>query len=199
MRIGIDIDGVLTNIEQFVLDYLSKYCVQNNIEYNISDMNYEYSKTFNISREIELDFWNTYLEEYAINEKARPFASGIINKLKEDGHEIYIITARWLSNRDDDVGKNMREMVKKWLSENKIVYDKLVFSKAEKEKKSQEIIENKIDLMIEDSPNNINELSKIIPVICYNAQYNKKCSGNKIIRCYSWYDIYNKIVAVNKK
>ena len=36
MRIGIDIDGVLTNIEQFVLDYLSKYCVENNIEYNIS-------------------------------------------------------------------------------------------------------------------------------------------------------------------
>ena len=193
MRIGIDIDGVLTNIEQFVLDYISKYCVENNIEYNISDMNYEYSKTFNISREIELEFWNTYLEKYAVNEKARPFASEVINKLKEEGNEIYIITARWLSNRDDDVGKNMREMVKQWLAENKIVYDKLVFSKAEKEKKSQEIIENKIDLMIEDSPNNINELSKIIPVICYNAQYNKECSGNKIIRCYSWYDIYNKI------
>ncbi|MBQ3146007.1 MAG: hypothetical protein IJB90_05625 [Clostridia bacterium] len=199
MRIGIDIDGVLTNIEQFVLDYISKYCVENNIEYNISDMNYEYSKTFNISREIELEFWNTYLEKYTVNEKTRPFASEIINKLKEDGHEIYIITARWLSNRDDDVGKNMRDMVNKWLSENKTVYDKLVFSKAEKEKKSQEIIENKIDLMIEDSPNNIKELSKIIPVICYNAQYNKECSGNKIIRCYSWYDIYNKILAVNKK
>lgn len=197
MRIGIDIDGVLTNIEQFVLDYISKYCVENNIEYNISDMNYEYSKTFNISREIELEFWNTYLEKYAVNEKARPFASEVINKLKEEGNEIYIITARWLSNRDDDVGKNMREMVKKWLAENKIVYDKLVFSKAEKEKKSQEIIENKIDLMIEDSPNNINELSKIIPVICYNAQYNKDCSENKIIRCYSWYDIYNKISNMN--
>ena len=33
MRVGIDIDGVLTNIEQFVIDYISKYCVENNIEY----------------------------------------------------------------------------------------------------------------------------------------------------------------------
>ena len=38
MRIGIDIDGVLTNIGQFVIDYTSKYCVENNIEYTIGDI-----------------------------------------------------------------------------------------------------------------------------------------------------------------
>lgn len=38
---------------------------------------------------------------YATNEKARPFAAEVIKKLKEDGNEIYIITARWLTNRDD--------------------------------------------------------------------------------------------------
>ncbi|MBE5819632.1 MAG: hypothetical protein E7310_02235 [Clostridiales bacterium] len=193
MRIGIDIDGVLTDIEQFTIDYISKYCVENNIEYNIGNKSYDYSKTFNISKEIEMNFWNTYLEDYAIYEKARPFASEIIKKLKEDGHEIYIITARWLTNRDDDIGNKMREIVKNWLYENEISYDKLIFSKASKERKTDEIIENKIDLMIEDSPSNINELSNIVPVICYNAEYNKECIGEKIIRCYSWYDIYNKI------
>ena len=112
---------------------------------------------------------------------------------KEDGHEIYIVTARWLTNRDDAIGNNMREIVKKWLTENEIVYDKLIFSKASKEKKSQEMIDHKIDLMIEDSPNNMNELSSIVPIICYNAGYNKECVGDKITRCYSWYDIYDKI------
>lgn len=193
MRIGIDIDGVLTDRERFVMDYISKYCVENNIEYNIGDSNYEDCKTFNISKEQENDFWNKYLEYYSINEKARPFASEIIKKLKEDGHEIYIITARWLTNRDDNIGNKMREIVKNWLYENKILYDKLIFSKASNERKSQEIIENKIDLIIEDSPNNINELSKVVPVICYHAEYNKNCLGSKIIRCYSWYDIYSKI------
>ena len=193
MRIGIDIDGVLTDIEQFVIDYISKYCVENKIKYNIGDYDYNYSKTFNITFEQEENFWNEYLEYYAVNEKARPFASEIINKLREDRHEIYIITARWLTNRDDDLGNRMREIVKNWLYENKISYDKLIFSKASKERKSQEIIEHKIDLMIEDSPNNINELANIIPVICYNAEYNKNCKDKKIIRCYSWYDIYSKI------
>ena len=193
MRIGIDIDGVLTNVEQYAWDYLSKYCVENNIEYNITDSNYDYCKTFNISEEIEMEFWNKYLEKYSKNEKPRPFVSEIIQKLKEEGHEIYIITARWGTNKDDDAGEKMREMVKNWLGENNIIYDKLIFSRASKERKSQEIIENKINLMIEDSPNNINELSKIVPVICYNAEYNKNCIGDKITRCYSWYDIYRKI------
>ena len=91
----------------------------------------------------------------------------------------------------------MREIVKNWLRENKILYDELIFSKSSKESKSQEIVKNKIDLMIEDSPNNIKELSKLVPVICYHAEYNRNCNGNKIIRCYSWYDIYNKINNLN--
>lgn len=198
MRIGIDIDGVLTNIEQFVIDYISKYCVENNIEYNISNSQYDYYKTFNISKEQEMDFWNQSLESYAISEKARPFAAEVIEKLKQDGHEIYIITARWLTNREDDIGNKMREIVKNWLHENKIPYDELIFSKAEKERKSEEIIENKIDLMIEDNPNNISELSNIIPVICYNAEYNEDCKGDEITRCYSWYDIYAKIKKMNQ-
>lgn len=193
MRIGIDIDGVLTNVEQFSIDYLSKYCFEKNIEYTIGKSNYHISETFGITSEQEDGFWDKYLEFYAVNEKARPFASEVIKKLKEDGHEIYIVTARYLTNRDDIAGENMRRIVEKWLYENEIIYDKLIFSKASKEKKSEEVIENKIDLMIEDNPNNINELSRIIPIICYDTAYNKDCSNDKIYRCYSWYDIYKKI------
>ncbi len=193
MRIGIDIDGVITNIEQFVINYMSKYCVENSIEYSIDTKYYDYCKTFNISKEIELDFWKSHLEKYVIYEKARPFAAEIIEKLKKDGNEIYIITARWYTDRNDDIGNKMRETVKNWLYENKIFYDKLIFSKGHNESKMQEIEENKIDLMIEDNPNNINEIANTIPVICYDAGYNKECTGNQIIRCYSWYDIYSKI------
>ena len=179
MRIGIDIDGVLTNVEQFSIDYFSKYCFENNIEYNIGESHYNISKTFGVSSKQEDDFWDKYLEFYAVNEKARPFASEVIKKLKKDGHEIYIVTARWLTNRDDSIGQNMRKIVKKWLLENEIIYDKLIFSKGLKEKKRQEVIENKIDLMIEDNPSNINELSRIVPVICYDTKL-KEISNNDI-------------------
>ncbi len=110
--------------------------MENKIEYNIGNYDYDYSKTFNITNEHEENFWNEYLEYYAINEKARPFASEVINKLREDGHEIYIITAIWLTNRDDDIGNKMRKIVKNWLDKNKISYNRLIFSKASKEKKS---------------------------------------------------------------
>lgn len=199
MRIGIDIDGVLTDIERFVADYLSKYCIENNIEYKIGESSYNVHETFNISKEQGNNFWDTCIEDYAKNEKARPFAREVIEKLKQEGNEIYIITARWGTSRDDEKGNKMRETVKNWLCEYKIPYDKLIFSKAEKERKSDEIIENKIDLMIEDNPNNINEISKIIPVICYHAEYNNKCKSDKITRCYSWYDIYRTIRNFNKE
>ena len=158
-----------------------------------NDTNYNFYKTFNITEQEEDDFWNANIESYGTNQKSRPFASEVINKLKSKGYEIYIITARWLSNREDEVGKRMRDIVKKWLNENDIYYDKLIFSKDSKERKIREIIDNKIDIMIEDSPNNIMELSSLIPVICYDCNYNKNIKGKNIIRCYSWYDIYKKI------
>lgn len=193
MRIGIDIDGVLTDVEKFSVDYFSKYCVENDIDFKIVGSNYEVYKSFNVSKDYENAFWKEYLEFYAVNEKARPFASEVIKKLKEEGNEIYIITARWLTNRDDKAGENMRTLVKTWLEENEIVYDKLVFSKASKEQKVQEIEENEIDLMIEDNPRNITELSSIVKVICYDASYNRNCENENITRCYSWYDIYRAI------
>jgi len=199
MRIGIDIDGVLTDVEQFAIDYISKYCVENNIKYNIGKSSYHSSETFNISKEYIDDFWDKNIEFYAKEESIRLFASEVIKKLKDDGNEIYIITARWRTNQDDEAGRNMREIVKKWLFENNVIYDKLIFSKGDKEEKIEEVTENKIDIMIEDSPKNTNELSNIIPVICYDAEYNKECVGENIIRCYSWYDIYSEITKIKQK
>lgn len=193
MRIGIDIDGVLTNLDQFMIDYFSKFCVENNVDYKIGEFDYNVYKTFGVSEEVDSAFWEEYLEFYAVNEKIRPFASEVIKKLKDDGHEIYIVTARWGANKEGEVGERMRATVKNWLDESGVCYDKLVFSKAAKERKSEEIKEHKIDIMIEDNPNNIAELSQIIPVICYDTSYNKDLVGGNIIRCYSWYDIYKKI------
>ncbi len=193
MRIGIDIDGVLTNVEQYVVDNFTKYCYENDIEYIVGESNYHHHKTFSVSKEVENQFWSKHIFDYALTQQIRSYASEVIKKLKEDGHEIYIITARWLTNKDDELGLKMKKIVKDWLDDNQVNYDKLVFSLEDKEKKGKEIIENKIDIMIEDSPSNINDLSQLIPVICYNTTYNQSCNGTNIIRCYSWYDIYKHI------
>ncbi len=190
MRIGIDIDGVLTNIEQYQLDVCSKYAyelfnkeIKNGNEYDTMDI-------FGLTKAENDELWSHCILDYGINERPRKFAREIIKKLKNDGNEIYIITARTNTERDDQSGEKNRDMVKTWLKNNDIYYDKLIFSSRDKFEICKS---NKIDLMIEDKVDNINKISLIIPVICFNACYNKECVGENIIRCYSWYDVYNKI------
>ena len=72
----------------------------------------------------------------------------------------------------------MRDTVKGWLRKNNIEYDKIIFSG---EDKSKHIIENKIDIMIEDSPNNLKQLSKLTKMICMDWNYNKEVDGEKYI------------------
>lgn len=190
MRIGIDIDGVLTDIEQWQLDYGSKVAFEEYHKGIVNCNGYDIKGIFDIERNLDDEFWRKYLYEYATNEPARKFSGEITNKLKEDGNEIYIITARFLTDKDDENGCKMRNIVINWLKEQNIYYDKIIFSP---EDKIDICVENNIELMIEDKPDNINTISDIIPVICFDARYNQTCKGKNVIRCYSWYDIYAKI------
>ena len=190
MRIGIDIDGVLTDVEQFTIDYETKFCYENNLTYKIKPNEYDDSKAFCISEENSEKFWNKYIKYYATEYRARDFASEVIRKLKEDGHEIYIVTARneW-GLTGEDYGK-MKEFVREWLKKNDIYYDKILHTE---ETNLTYCVGNYIDIMIEDKPENVKEISAKMPVLCYNCNYNADIKGKNITRVYSWYDIYNKI------
>lgn len=189
MRIGIDIDGVLTDFEKWQLEVGSKFFIKYGKNIVVPD-GYDSDIIFNVSREIDTEFWHEYLYDYAKNEPARKFAGEVIDKLRQDGYEIYIITARYLTTRNDDLGRKMRRLVLDWLKNNKINYDKIIFSP---EDKFEICKENNIGIMIEDKVENINNISKIIPVVCFNAGYNKSCYGKNIFRVYTWYDVYYQI------
>lgn len=111
---------------------------------------------------------------------------------------MYIITARWLAGpkiekqfaESDLVREKMRTTVKQWLKKNEIVYDEIIFSE---EDKSRHIMEKNIDIMIEDSPQNLKELSKLTQIICYDWEYNKGIENENIYRCNNWDEIYDKI------
>lgn len=195
MRIGIDIDGVLTDIEQWQLDYGSKVVYEQYDKGIVKGNGYDIKEIFNVERNLDDDFWRKYLYDYATKEPARKFSDEVTNKLKEDGNEIYIITARFLTDKDDENGKKMRNIVTNWLKEYNIYYDKIIFSP---EDKLDICLENGIDLMIEDKVDNINTISEKIPVICFDARYNQECKGKNIYRCYSWYDIYVKAKEIEK-
>ena len=195
MNIGIDIDGVLQNVGDFIFDYGSKYCFNKNINFNINDSEYNEKDIFGISSKEAEEFLKTYLVQYVTSYQPRDFAVEVIKKLKENNNNIYIITARNEYGLPDDEEGNMQKLTKEWIKKNKIYYDELIFTSEDKRKVCKE---NKIDIMIEDSPTNVKELSEIIKVFCYDNPYNRGIEGKNITRVYSWYDILNKIVNINK-
>lgn len=189
MRIGVDIDGVLTDEHRFIIDYGTKFLNDEGIEYTLHDDIYDNRKIFEINKSQYDAFWRKYLVYYSENILIRPFASEVIKKLKQENNEVYIITSRSFTTYENEYRQQMQNIVKNWLEKNNVVYDEIIFStnKADICKKMN------IDVMIEDKPENILSISKVIPVICYDHPYNKGLFDGNIIRSYSWYDIYKKI------
>lgn len=190
MRIGIDIDGVLTDEYSFVLDYGTKYFSEKKIKYNLHNDIYDSENIFEVTEKQYNDFWEKYIFYYSENILIRPFASEVIKRLKSDGNDIYIITSRSFTTYENKYKAKMQNIVKKWLDKNNVVYDELIFSR----NKSDICKEKNIDIMIEDKPENISLISKDRLVICYDHPYNNKLTNENIIRCYSWFDIYDKII-----
>lgn len=193
MNIGIDIDGVLVDMVRFMVDYGTKCFVLENVDYTLDSKYYDEIRAFGVNKDAVGKFWNTYLEYYATKYNPRPFASEVISKLSEK-HKIYIITARNNEGLNPNCKANMEEMVKIWLDKFDIRYDELIFTVGSK---LPYCLENNIDIMIEDAPTNIIEISEKINVLCYDNPYNTQINKNNVMRVYSWYDILNKIE--NKK
>lgn len=57
MRIGIDIDGVLTDIEQWQLDYGSKFYYEKYRKNIVNFKGYETTDIFNVDQRYDDEFW----------------------------------------------------------------------------------------------------------------------------------------------
>ena len=196
MNIGVDIDGVLTDMEREVTDYATKMCVEEGLPIEVDVSKYYETDSFNWTQEQSDRFWNKYLVPYVVESNARKYAKEIIEKLRKDGNSIYIITARDESGMPTEYYGKMQQLTKEWLKKNEIQYDKLIFAKDKD--KLQKCIENNVDVMIEDSPINIQDISTKIKVIKFDCQYNKQISGKNIVTAYSWYHIYDIIMKGSK-
>lgn len=192
MKIGIDIDGVLNSQYYFCIDYGTKFCSELR-KYKIENINaIDTTDMFLWGEDIAHQFWNQYRKDLVINLPAKPFASEVIKKLKDEKHEIYIITARknndeWFS---ETLKKDVEGITKKWLENNKIDYDEIFFDIKDKGECCKK---HHIDIMIEDDPINIRKLINKTNIMIFDYPYNRNEEFRNLIRVYSWYDIYNKI------
>lgn len=131
MRIGIDIDDTLTNTSELLLAYAQKY----NYEDLKRDASLPKEKVFSIINGTSLEngmmwtkqesdsFKDKYHESVLQNASIKPFAKEIIDKLIQEGNEIFFITAR---NNEGDRISDSYLISKKLLENNHINYHKLI-------------------------------------------------------------------------
>lgn len=198
MKIGIDIDGVLNSQYNFCIDYGTKFC-QELGKYNLQNVDaIDTTDMFLWGDDIAHQFWNKYRKDLVVNLPAKKYCSEVINKLKKEGNLIYIITAR--KNNDewfpDILKEDVEGITKKWLEENKIYYDEIVFNVKNKGKYCKD---NKVDIMIEDDPINLRKLVGNTNVFIFDYPYNRSVEFDNLTRVYSWYDIYYKINCIKER
>ena len=149
MNIGIDIDNVISNFDEALLE---EYLKHDNDLRGTGIVNKALHIThgmFDWTEKEEREFYLANIERIVKTLNVKDGAKEYIDKLKQDGHNIFIITGR-----DNGEYTNPVEMTQKWLKENNIYYDKLIFTNAyknDKHGKTEKCFENNIDIMVDDS------------------------------------------------
>ena len=185
MRIGIDIDNVISNFDEMLLE---TYLIHDKELRNtgIINPNAKYIRTgmFDWSNEEELSFYKDNIECIAKKLKVKEKAKEYIDRLHNDGHFIYIITGR-----DNGEYSEPYNMTKKWLDENNIYYDNLILTDSyDMHAKSLECLKNDIDIMIDDSVRICSDLiTSGITTILMDTPYNRKIN---IKRVKNWEEFY---------
>lgn len=191
MKIGVDVDGVLTDLEQYQLKYGKEYFKKSDEEIDITKSSIE--KIFNVSKEETEKFWTKYIWKYSLSEPLKKDMVALLKKLKKAGYQIDIITSRAHTTEQNSVGSLFRKMLIYKLKQEGIKYDNIYYCSEENSAKEKSDLCNQlgIDIMIEDSTNNIEEISKVCEVCCVNASYNQDVIENSNIhRVNNGNDIY---------
>lgn len=194
MRIGIDIDNVISNFnEELLIEYINHDKELRNTGIINKDADYIRRGMFDWSETEEQEFYKNNIERIAKNLKVKDGAKEYIDKLKADGHYICIITGR-----DNGEYKEPYKMTKEWLDNNLIKYDKLILTDAyTKKEKAVKCLENNIDIMIDDSVGNCKCcIENNIKTFLMDTPYNKFAD---ISRVNNWKEFYEVISNMSKK
>lgn len=194
MRIGIDIDNVISNFnDELLKEYLKHDRKLRNTGIINGDVFIRYGM-FDWTEKEESEFYKNNIGRIAIKLKPIHRATETIKKLKEDGNEIIIITGR-----NNGEYTNPYKLTEEWLAKYNIVYDKLILTNAyNKEEKANVCRENNIDIMIEDSTQTAVNIEKVgTKVLFMNTRYNK--NNENFEKVSNWKEIYSKISKLYKK
>lgn len=185
MKIGIDIDNVISNFnDTLLIEYLLHDKELRNSGIINKNADYIRKGMFDWNEDEETNFYKNNIERIAKKLGVIEGAKEYIDKLHDDGHIICIITGR-----DNGEYTEPYNMTKKWLEDNSIYYDNLILTDAyDKRAKTKQCLEHNIDIMIDDSASICSDcIENGITTILMDTPYNKY---SNIQRVKSWKEFY---------
>ena len=187
MIIGIDIDDTITNSSDIFIKYAKEYNIKNNIKFRINTNKINQSEAFGWDDYNQKNFSKEYLKRILIDARPKEDSIKIINKLKKDGYKIYLIISRC-----EDELKDMYNVTKMWLFNNKVNYDKLIINSFNKE---EDCSKYNVTFFIDDNYENCEKVYNNVTknVFLFNSNYNSNYDNHNFVRVFNWNDIYLKI------
>ncbi|MDO5558425.1 MAG: hypothetical protein Q4F95_02380 [Oscillospiraceae bacterium] len=193
MIIGIDADGVLTDMAGFNCKYGEIFFKRKPVDpfaYKTGDM-------FGVGHSQEILFGTRYFYEYCCKLQPREDAQEVNRQLSDDSHQLYAITARKYAVQHNPLGWLSRHLFTGWLKKNELRFEDILFctesnTPAEKLDYCKRI---SAEIMIDDNPEVALFLARNgMTVLLFDAPYNKDIAHEKIIRVYGWKEIYKYVI-----
>ena len=185
MKIGFDFDGVILDSERatkFYADFWSYFTLKKD-RLNREEASQELC--FNWTDEELNRFFAEHYDNITRESALMVGAKEILTKLKEEGHELYVITLRGFY-RDAEITE-----AKPKLQELGIEFDEVCWGVHKKAKKCKEL---GIDIMVDDNPNNVEQfIGEDIKVLYFKEPSIRDVVADNIVKVDSWMDIYREV------
>lgn len=191
MKIGIDIDGVIFNSENEIRVKAELYDLLELKGKGIAHPNeFLDCDRYDWTQEQLNAFREKYFVDASNDSYLMPGTKQVLEMLREDGHELIIITARGLSI------KNMREAAEEKLKEYNLEFDKYYWRV---ENKTEVCKNENIDIMIDDKPSTCKGISQNkIKTLYFRDVNREKLEENEHLKeVNNWGEIYRYIYNLN--
>lgn len=193
MRIGVDIDNVISNFDEILLKAYMEHdkTLRNR---GIIHRDAVVRKKFDWTEEEEESFYHNNLERIAQDFEPIVGSSKYIKLLRSAGHEIYII-----SGRNNGEYSNPYEMTKDWLKKYDIEYDKIILTNAYNTHEKTDIcLKNNIRILIDDSQRICMDAYYFgIDALIMDMPHNRY--NTVLTRVHSWKEIYEYVMNYRKE
>ena len=192
MIIGVDADGVLTNMQEFNYTCGKKFFKKD----IVNPEGYSAKEIFEVSQFKELLYGIQYFPKYCKEWPPYENASTVIKRLSDGGHELHEITARKFVTYKNYIGRASKSWFLEWCEKHGFRFTSITFcsEKHGMEDKYRACERLKVDVMIDDRPEIVLYLAEHgIRVLMMDAPYNRDVVHENVTRVHDWEEIYRVI------